>query len=60
MLWHSTIRTPFTYAFAEELMKKAGFREVYRTGFRQTNTAIPEIVDLDNRESESFYIEAVK
>jgi predicted SAM-dependent methyltransferase len=60
MLWHSTIKTPFTYAFAEELMKKAGFREVYRTGYRQTNTAIAEIVDLDNREAESFYIEAVK
>ncbi len=60
MLWHSTIGTLFTYAFLEELMLKAGFREVRRVGYRETRNPYPEIVELDNREGESFYAEAVK
>ena len=60
MLLHNTIKTPFTYGFAAELMGKAGFRTVYRTSFRQTGSAHSDIVQFDNRESESFYIEAVK
>jgi SAM-dependent methyltransferase len=60
MLWYNTIHTPFTYEFAEELMKKAGFRIVRRVAYRQTASDHPDIVELDNRPDESFYIEAVK
>jgi ubiquinone/menaquinone biosynthesis C-methylase UbiE len=60
MLWYNTIHTPFTYEFAEELMRKAGFREVRRVGYRETMSGHPEIVELDNRPDESFYVEAVK
>ena len=60
ILWYNTVHTPFTYEFAEELLQKAGFGEVRRVGYRRTGSPYPEIVALDNRERESFYVEAVK
>ena len=60
ILDYNYTRTPFTYEFAEELLKKAGFKDVCRVSYRETKTAFPEIVELDNRESESFYFEAIK
>ena len=53
-------RTLFTYEFAEELVRKAGFRDVYRVGYHQTTSPHDEIVELDNRKDESFYLEAYK
>jgi ubiquinone/menaquinone biosynthesis C-methylase UbiE len=60
ILWYNLTHTPFTYDFAEELLRKAGFVEVRRVAYRETRGAFPEIVELDNREEESFYVEAVK
>ena len=60
VIWHGYNRTPFTYEFAEELVLKAGFREARRVNYRQTASGYPEIVDLDTREHESFYLEAWK
>ena len=60
VLWYNLIYTPFTYEFAEELLRKAGFKDVRRVGYRQTASPYPEIVELDNREEESFYVEAFK
>jgi SAM-dependent methyltransferase len=54
------VRMIYTYIFAEELASKAGFSEVRRVAFRETASAYPEIVELDNRPDESFYLEAVK
>ena len=58
--WHGYNRTLFTYEFAEELVLKAGFREARRVAYRQTASRYPEIVELDSREDESFYLEAWK
>jgi SAM-dependent methyltransferase len=60
LLWYNTIYTPFTYGFAEELLRKAEFREVRRAAYHETSSPYPEIVELDNRPEESFYIEAFK
>jgi SAM-dependent methyltransferase len=61
MLWlRSYTRTLFTYPLAEELARKAGFSDVRRVAFRQTSSRFPDIVELDNRENESFYLEATK
>jgi len=60
VLWYGCSRTLFSWPFAEELLRKAGFAEVRRVGYRQTPTGDPEIVALDSREAESFYVEAVK
>ncbi|MCX6908984.1 MAG: methyltransferase domain-containing protein [Verrucomicrobia bacterium] len=60
ILWYGLTRTLFTVEFTEELLRKAGFGEVRRVAYRQTVSVYPEIVALDNREAESFYVEAFK
>jgi SAM-dependent methyltransferase len=60
MLWYNCTRTPFTYEFAEELLRKAGFARVVRAAYRKTASPWPEIVELDSRENESFFVEAFK
>jgi ubiquinone/menaquinone biosynthesis C-methylase UbiE len=60
VLWYNVTRTPFTYEFAEELLKKSGYTAVVRVSYRQTASPHPEIVELDSRPAESFYVEATK
>ena len=60
IVWYGSVRTPFTWDFAEEALGKAGFGEIARCAYRRTASAYPEIVELDNRERESLFVEAVK
>jgi predicted SAM-dependent methyltransferase len=60
MLWYGYSKLLFTHDFIEEMLMKAGFSRVDRCAFKQTKTPWPEILDLDNRESESLFVEAVK
>ncbi len=60
IVWHNDIRTPFTYDLAAEAIEKAGFAAAARCAFRETRSRFPEIVELDNRENESFFVEATK
>jgi hypothetical protein len=46
--------------FVEELLARAGFSSVQRCGYRQTASPWPDIVELDNRERESLFMEGVK
>ena len=59
MLWYSHSRLMFTYEFIEELLLKAGFEKVNKCAFRETVSPYVEIIDLDNRQSESLFVEAV-
>ena len=58
IIWYGSVRTPFTFDFARELLERAGFAEVRRCAFRETGSPDPEIVSLDNRERESLFVEA--
>jgi ubiquinone/menaquinone biosynthesis C-methylase UbiE len=58
LVWYGSTRTPFNGDFARESLERAGFRDVRRCGFRETHSAHPEIVSLDNRERESLFVEA--
>ena len=60
LLWYGYSRTLFLPDFVEELMYKAGFSSVTHCAFRTTASSYPEIIELDNRESESLFIEGVK
>ena len=60
MLWYGWSRMLFTYDFIAEMLHEAGFASVSRCSYRQTNSRFPEIVELDSRERESLYAEAVK
>jgi predicted SAM-dependent methyltransferase len=60
MTWYGYSRSLFTGDYVEELMRKAGFAEVRRCAYRETSGPFPAIVELDNREAESLFVEGVK
>lgn len=60
LLWYGWSVTVFTADFACELLDKAGFCDVAVVSYRETTCALPGITDLDNREHESLFVEAVK
>ena len=60
ILWHNFTRTLFTVEFAEELLRLAAFTHVEHVGFGVTISRHPEIVELDDREWESLFVEAVR
>jgi len=60
LTWYGVSRSMFTVEFSTELLGRAGFRRMEECPFRQTRSDFPGITELDNRELESFFIEATK
>jgi hypothetical protein len=60
LIWYGYSRTLFTHDFTEEILYKAGFGSVKRCNYKQTHSDYPEIIELDNRELESLFVEAIK
>lgn len=60
IVWYGSVRTPFTYDYAAEVLAAAGFRRIVRCAHRETRTRHPGIASLDNRERESLFVEATK
>jgi SAM-dependent methyltransferase len=60
LTWYGYSRSLFTFDFIEELLYGAGFRRVVRCAYGQTASPFREIVELDNREAESLFVEAIK
>ena len=60
LVWYGYSKTLFVPEFVEELLVDAGFATVRHVGFRETSTEHEGIVELDNREAESLFVEAVK
>jgi predicted SAM-dependent methyltransferase len=60
MTWYGTNLMMFTFELARELLERAGFRDVGRAEYGRTGSPFPEIVALDNRPKESFFVEAVR
>jgi predicted SAM-dependent methyltransferase len=60
LIWYGYSRTLFVPEFVEEMLQKAGFARVEHCTYRQTSTPFSEIIDLDNREAESLFVEAYK
>ena len=58
IVWYGSVRTPFTFDFARERLEDAGFRDVARCAYRETRHGDPAIVELDNRERETLFVEA--
>lgn len=59
MLWYGWTVTLFTKDFIEELLVKAGFSSVHHCEIGVSPSGLPGITDLDNREHESLFVEAV-
>lgn len=60
LVWYGYSRTLFVADFIEELLRKAGFAEIHHVAYMETASPHPGIVELDNRESESLFVEATK
>jgi len=60
MIWYGYSRMLFTFDFIEELLLKAGFKRVSRCRYKETHSFHQDIVELDNREQESLFVEAIK
>lgn len=60
MTWYGTNLMMFTFDVVRELLERGGFHEVRRAAYRETTSPYPEIVELDNRPKESFFVEATK
>jgi SAM-dependent methyltransferase len=60
LLWHGDARSAFTFESLTDALNRAGLQNVRRCKFRQTCSQYPEIVDLDTREGESLFVEAIK
>ncbi len=60
ILWYGYSRTLFTSDFVAELMSAAGFVDLALCMPHQTASRFDEIVELDNREEESLYMEGSK
>ena len=60
LLWYGYSKTLFVPDFVEELLVRAGFVAVHHVGFRETASEHAGITELDNRERESLFVEAVK
>lgn len=58
--WYGASRSLLTCDFVAELLRKAGFAEVRFCAFRETGSRYPDIIELDNRPRETFFIEAVR
>ena len=60
LVWYGYSRTLFTADFTEELLRKAGFADVRRCAYGTTCSEHAEIVELDDREHESLFMEATR
>jgi predicted SAM-dependent methyltransferase len=60
LTWYGYSRSLYTAEFIEEQLLRAGFARVEHCSFGQTSSGHPGITELDNREAESLFVEAVK
>jgi SAM-dependent methyltransferase len=60
LVWYGYSRTMFVPEFAEELLRRSGFTSVASLPMGVTASRFPEIVSLDNRPRESFFMEGVR
>jgi SAM-dependent methyltransferase len=60
LIWYGYSRTLFVPQFAEELLRRAGFAQVHHLQLGTTASPYPDIVALDDRPLESFFVEAVR
>lgn len=60
LLWYGQSRSMFTLEFITELLARNGFQSIQSCSFQQTASRYPGIIELDDREVESFFVEARK
>jgi predicted SAM-dependent methyltransferase len=60
ILWYGYSKSLFTAEFTTDLLAEAGFEAIEVCGYGETKSSLDGLIELDNREDESFYIEGRK
>lgn len=60
IIWYGSVRTPFTWDYADEVLRAAGYARVVRCEYGRSASRWTDIAMLDNRERESLYVEATR
>jgi predicted SAM-dependent methyltransferase len=60
LTWYGRSRMMFTFDFIRELLERNGFRDVKQCEYQKTHSPYPAIIELDDRQLESLFVEAVK
>lgn len=60
LIWYGYSRTLFVPEFVEELLRRAQFSAIHHVSIGTTAGPFPDIVELDDRPRESFFVEAVR
>jgi len=60
LTWYGSSLTLLNFDYTRELLQRAGFADVRASSFGCTSSKFPEIATLDNRQRESFFVEAWK
>jgi SAM-dependent methyltransferase len=60
LVWYGYSRTMFVPEFAEELLLRAQFSAVHHLDIGKTASQFADIVSLDDRPLESFFVEAIR
>lgn len=60
LTWYGQSRSMFTFDFTRELLERNGYAAIRRCDYQQTHSPFAGIVELDNRQLESLFVEASK
>jgi hypothetical protein len=60
LVWYGYSRTLFVPEFTEELLQQAQFSTIHHVRIGETVSPYSDIVSLDSRPKESFFVEAVR
>lgn len=60
LTWYGTRRNITTSEYLCELLRRVKFEEAVRVGYKATRLSTLPITELDTREAESYYVEAMK
>jgi ubiquinone/menaquinone biosynthesis C-methylase UbiE len=60
LTWYGRSRSMFTAEFIKELLARNGYQSITACEYRRTASQYPGIVELDDRQWESFFVEARK
>ena len=59
LTWFGTHRSVFTVNYLESLLDEAGYSDTFIVSYKVSHSALAGICDLDDRETESMFVEAI-
>lgn len=60
LTWYSTTKSLLTIGALRSKLANVGFEHIRPVSFKKTSSAYPESIQLDTREGECYFVEAIK